>query len=348
MIPSGLNRRTQSGYILILNIGVLALMLLGATYMGKQMSTALVMARAEQQAVQNEQDISDAKAKLLFLLSSLPRTSAGLGIGQNSIVPDGRTYRLDDRIAVQIQDIRGLVSVNGLGIGGAGRQIMERLLGTYGLDSDTTARLVDTLLDYRDGDNLRRINGAEQEEYAAAGTSHLLRNADLLVPTELARIHGWAEIAALWGDDPITNHISVHPRPVLNPNAADWRVLVALGGIAPEMAKDLLQSRRRGEITDITSLVAPGLSGDPFAGGPVIIKTPSDSLLITFLPREGHLGQRIAVNHTPESERCPWRIQYTERIAVSAVSKNWEDTPPLPDLRQLRDASKPNQVQLPF
>lgn len=348
MKPVGFDRETQKGYILILNMGVLALLLLGATYMGNQMSTALRMARAEQQAVRNEIDISNAKAKLLFLLSSLPRTVTGLGIGENAIIPDGRTYRLDDRIAVRIQDVRGLVSVNGLGLGGAGRQVMERLLGTYGLDPDTTARLLDTLLDYRDTDNLRRINGAEQEEYARAGNAHLLRNGDLLAPTELARVHGWAEIAALWGDDPITNHISVHPRPAINPNTADWRVLVALGGIAPEMAKDLLQSRRRGEISDITSLVAPGLSGDPFAGGPVIIKTPSDSLLVTFLPREGFLGQRIAVTHSPESERGPWRIQYTESLEAGSLSKTWDEYPVLPGLTQLRDVSKPNQVQLPF
>jgi general secretion pathway protein K len=341
--------RGQDGYILILCILVLALLLLGATYMGAQMETALGMARAEQQAVRQEAAMADARAKVFFVLAALPRTTQGLGIGATVVVPDGRLYRVDEQVAVRLQDIRGLVNLNGLGASGASRQILERLLGTYGLDSDATARLVDALLDYRDEDNLRRINGAEEEEYRAADKKHSPRNADLKTPRELARIHGWAEENALWGDDPISDHVSVHARAAFNPNTADWRVLVALSGATPEIAKDLLQSRRRGEIQDITPLVASGIAAaDPFAGGPVIVKIPADELLVTFLPKDGRQGIRLDVVHTPGTETGPWRVQYSERVQVGNALERWEDIPMLPDLAQIQALPKPDQVQFPF
>jgi len=340
--------RSQKGYILILNIGVLALLLLGATYMGRQIELALSMGRAELAGLDQEEQIADARARVFFLLSTSPRTMYGLAVGDETVIPDGRLYRVDEHVAVSLQDIRGLLSVNGIGDAGSGRAMLERLLGTYGLDSDTAARLTDALLDYRDSDSLRRLNGAEEEDYQAIGVQQQPRNANLRLPQELARVYGWSDVKALWGEDPITDHISVHERPIINPNTADWRVLSALAGAAPDTVKSLVASRAKGAIKDITPLVAPGLSGDPFAGGPLIVKTPSDELLVTFIPKEGKRGIRYDVVHTPESEHAPWRIQYSEKIVAKNDLTGWEEIPLLPSHDPSKSSETSNQVQLPF
>ena len=341
-------KRQASGYVLILCVSVLALLMLGATYMGRQISVALTVAESEREAVEEEAQMADARAKVLFLLATLPRTLQGIGAGDAAIVPDGRLYRLDEYTAVRFQDVRGLLSLNAISDTGAGRTMMERLLGTYGVDSDTAARLIDALLDYRDTDNLRRLNGAEAEEYRAIGKEHLLRNGELKTPRELVNVYGWAEVEALWGDDPITNHVSVFPRMVLNPNTAGWRVLVAISGIAPEMAKDMLGTRSQGGIRDITPLIMPSLMSAPFSGGSAFLKMVGEETLVSFLPRNGRPGLRINVVHSPRSGFAPWRIQYAERVQTDAALAEWDQIPLLPDPEQIQSLRTPNQVQLPF
>jgi general secretion pathway protein K len=340
--------RRQGGYILLLCIGVLSLLMLGATYMGRQMDTALALARAEQRRIEQDKAMLEARAQALFLLASLPRTLQGLGSGEMVVIPDGRFYRMNDEIAVGFQDVRGLISLNAAGSAGLSRQMLERLLGTYGVSSDLGAQLIDALLDYRDADSLRRINGAEMEEYRAAGKERLLKNGDLALPQELTNVFGWADVAALWGDDPVTRHVSVSPRPVLNPNTANWRVLTALSGTNPEVVKDLLSSRRRGEIVDLTPLVAPMLPADPFAGGPLVLRMSGDEILLTLLPRDGRQGIRLDVVHTPQSPQAPWRIAYAERAVVGETLRDWENLAQLPDISQIRNFPLPNPVKLPF
>jgi len=343
------SHRRSGGYILILCVSVLALLMLGATYMGRQISVALAVAESERQDVEEAARMADARARVLFLLSILPRTIQGIGMGNTVIAPDGRLYRLDEHTAVSFQDTRGLLSLSAVGDTGIGRTMMERLLGTYGVDSDTSARLIDALLDYRDTDPLRRLNGAEAEEYRAIGKEYLLRNDDLKTPRELVNVYGWAEVEALWGDDPITNHVGINQNMMLNPNTAGWRVLVALAGATPETAQDLLGSRRRGEILDVTPLVMPGLSGDPFAGGPSIVKLVGRELQVSFFPRNGRPGIRIHVTHLPLSNYAPWRIQYVERVQPDkALLTEWDQIPLLPNPDQIQDFTATNQVQLPF
>ncbi|MDR1647326.1 MAG: general secretion pathway protein GspK [Zoogloeaceae bacterium] len=338
----------QRGYILLLCIGVLALLMLGATYMGRQMETALTLARAEQRQIEQEKIMLEARTHALFLLASMPRTMQGLGSGEALVVPDGRFYRVNDGIAVSFQDVRGLLSLNLVRDTGMARQMLERLLGTYGVSSEVSAQLIDALLDYRDPDNLRHINGAEVEEYRAAGKEHLLKNGDLVLPQELTNVLGWAEVAALWGNDPITRYLSVNPRPVLNPNTAGWRVLTALSGTNPEVVKDLLGSRQRGDIADLTPLVAPTLSDNPFSNGPMVIKLMSDEILVTFLAQGEKHGLRLDVVHTPLSPQAPWRIAYTEKVAGEEVLRDWDKLPQLPDIRLIQNTPLPNQVELPF
>ena len=122
----------QRGYILALNIAVLAVMLVGATYMGQRLHLALRLARMEEQRVSIELSMQSARAEVLYLLSTAPRSKLGLGTLQGrSVALDGRYYRIGQDIVVSLQDARGLVSVNGVRLSSEfGRNRIERLLST--------------------------------------------------------------------------------------------------------------------------------------------------------------------------------------------------------------------------
>lgn len=341
--------RGQRGYILALNIAVLALMLVGATYIGERMSLALKLAQAEQRRVADELALEEARARVLFLLSTVPRTRDGLGAGNQAVRLDGRYYRVGAGALVSLQDARGLFGINVFGLIGSGRERIERFLATYPLDAASIARLTDTLLDYRDGDNLRRINGAEAEDYLAAGKGDTPRNADLLAPGELSRVFGWDEMEALWQDDPVSENVHVYPRGAFNPNTAGWRALAAQGGLTPEIAQSLVRSRRSGEIPDISRLAFSGTIGDPFGSASLVSPFPGETVIVTLRPAGGNWGLRLAVEHTPTGAKAPWRIQYAYRVALAPLDdKEAAAIAELPQSGALREFAVQDQIQLPF
>ena len=59
-----------------------------------------------------------------------------------------------------------------------------------GLDVDAAARIVDAILDWRDADDLRRPNGAEQADYRAANLKYGPANAPFVTVGELGRVLG--------------------------------------------------------------------------------------------------------------------------------------------------------------
>src|SRR5438552_8874075 len=103
--------------------------------------------------------------------------------------PDGSVQVWDDanaRIAVCAIDGSGKIDLNT-----APDNLLKGFLQTVGeLDSDTAARLVDVIGDWKDVDDLRRPNGAEAPEYQAAGLTYKPANAPFETVFELQRVLG--------------------------------------------------------------------------------------------------------------------------------------------------------------
>ena len=59
-----------------------------------------------------------------------------------------------------------------------------------GADPDLAAHIVDAILDWRDADDLKRPNGAEEADYRAAGLKYKPANAPFETVSDLARVHG--------------------------------------------------------------------------------------------------------------------------------------------------------------
>ena len=339
----------QQGYILVLNLAVLALMLLGASYVGQRVSDAVQLAKAEEHVVDANYELESARSQLLLVLATAPRYAYGLGVEPNSIALDGSEYMLADSLLISLQDVRGLVSLNGTNLSGFGRERIERFLGTWGVNDTRVSALTDALLDYRDADDLRRLNGAERNEYRQAGVESNLRNGDLLSVSELQRVFGWKDVPEIWGQDPIVDHISVQTGSSFNPNTANWRGLVAMAGVEPDTAKSLVANRRASPVfVDQSGFLFGAGVGDPFGANSFVLPFPGATLIATLRMADASWGYRMVVTHTPGDNTGPWRIGAVWRLPLPKPLKPVAETPKMPDLGLMIPAGGISQIKSPF
>jgi general secretion pathway protein K len=152
-----------------------------------------------------------------------------------------------------------------------------------GLISEFTSRsaaqsIGDALLDWRDGDDLVRSQGAEKEAYQRAGSAYVPRNAPLTRLDELLRIRGVTDSLAQMLDP----YITVNSDFRLDVNAAPEPVLAAFPGIGIGGARELIARRQSGPFTSVSEVLTLLRAGSGGADGqlPVLAVAPS-RLLVT-------------------------------------------------------------------
>ena len=103
---------------------------------------------------------------------------------------DGRSYTADmgdGHYRLMITDESGKINLNTLrdnnGI------ILKNLLINNGVAEDIAGIIVDSILDWKDKDNLHRLNGAEDDYYQSLPKPYKAKNADFDSLEELSLIH---------------------------------------------------------------------------------------------------------------------------------------------------------------
>jgi general secretion pathway protein K len=142
----------------------------------------------------------------------LPRQRVPLGAGEFS-------YRISDEEA--------RVNVNT-----AGPDRIERLLTAAGLDKQTRDIINDSLQDWKDADDLHRINGAESEDYyLKQPVPYRARNGALQDAAELLQIRGVTReiYRGVQDHSGLADLVTVVGRDTVNMNTAPAPVLTALG-----------------------------------------------------------------------------------------------------------------------
>lgn len=103
-------------------------------------------------------------------------------------VGDGRPYRFgygDAEIEVQITDDSGKIDINA-----ASDDMMINLFVSRGLPLDQAEALAAAVHDWKDSDDLTQPNGAEIDDYKAAGLSYGPKNAPFDTVSELQQVLG--------------------------------------------------------------------------------------------------------------------------------------------------------------
>lgn len=305
MVQHG-SRSRQGGFILVLTLWVLAAIAIAAAYFGERVQASLRLASARQDLAEAQIVLNNGRAEVLYRLATSPMSTYGLGDPPEAVRLDNRPY-MESGGLVQLQDAGGLLDLN---IAADGPLL--RLLGRLDVPSDAGLALVDALRDYEDGDDLRRLNGAESTQYRAIGRADLPRNEELQSPQELRDVYGWAHQGALWKRGELMDLTTVGGTARLNPNTAPLQLLATLQGVTPEAAQLIVQHR---EIEPVSAAWMDRMLGTRFNTLPSPLRTfPFTAVRVTQRVPGLPWAIRYNVELTPKGNSTPWKITYFYRL----------------------------------
>jgi general secretion pathway protein K len=227
-----------------------------------------------------------ADAGLEHVRSRLARLLAGtLTLQQTPTVGDSwstasmaltDTVKLgDERYCVSVRDAGASLNINV-----ANEQELERFFIALPIDAGRATEIAESIMDWRDSDNLHRLHGAEADDYLRLGSAVLPSNEKFSRLEELRYLKS------------VTPEIFARARPFLtlmgtgqiNINSAPRSVLLALPGMTEEAVSVLLQTR--GSSQPIHSLQELSLRLSSGARASLIDANPELLPLVAFETRE--------------------------------------------------------------
>jgi general secretion pathway protein K len=180
-------------------------------------------------------------------------------------LPDGREYRIqfeEAEVSIRVTDESGLIDLNAADV-----QTFVNLLVTAGVELTEATAIAESILDWRDGDDLKMLNGAEDADYRAGSFPYGAKDAPFDLVAELQQVMGMSyELYQR-----IAPALTVYSgQAVPNLAYAPVEVLRAFPNIDPAMAQMLIEQRQAWlpglglpppTLPDGTPLVAEGGTG---------------------------------------------------------------------------------------
>ena len=313
----------QNGFVLVVTLWILAIITIAAAYFAERVGSSVSLARQSQQATEVLLDMSSTRAEILFRLGTTRMGIYGLGPTlQTAIALDNRAYAGVGHDIVRLQDSRGLININFIQ-----PEMLLRLLGQMGVAAEHRDSMLDTLYDYTDTDDLRRLNGAEAAEYRARSLP-LPPNDWLVTPLQLQNIIGWREQTVLWRDSKFSEVITTSRVLGFNPNTAPREALTAMPGGSGEIADNLIKLRALNPLTNVSQLT--GLEGQPGLDSESLKFFPGDNVRLTQESDKIPWVMRYQIALTPYSDQVPWRIDHYIKTGANSLPKNANEIFPLP------------------
>jgi general secretion pathway protein K len=145
-----------------------------------------------------------------------------------------------ERLEVRLRGEGARLNINQL-LASQDRITLKNLFALWELPSDEADRLIDALVDWTDKDDLRLFNGAERQDYEAAGIENAPSNRPFRSVAEMAGVRGLDELARLnpeWRDA-----FTIFGDGLVDVNEASSEILQAAAGLTPEMADQIVAWR---------------------------------------------------------------------------------------------------------
>ncbi len=200
----------RRGYVFVLALWTIVILavLSGAAFTA--MSSANATLRAIIDRERSITAFTDAEARLLYLLLTEPiglsalhvggqldpdPTIGGFAFGGELVDTQGAPYRMNTSqgpVIVRLIAANGLINLSGDTVLSA-----RALLTAQGLSEPAARRLAARLADYADGDDLKRLGGAEHPDYPELTPPG---NAPLRTASEACAVLGWREEVPLCRD----------------------------------------------------------------------------------------------------------------------------------------------------
>ncbi len=302
----------QRGIALIAVLWLTMLLTVIASGFAYSMRGGALAARNTMSVAQARAAADGAVARVAFELSR-PRNSI------DAWLPDGQIRAWNDgeiAIASTALDESALIDLNS-----AADPLLKGLLQNVGgLDPDAAERVLEAILDWRDADELRRPNGAEAEDYRAAGLKYVPSNAPFESTGELARVIGVTpELMAR-----IAGSLTVYSRQRgINPLTAPRGSLLAIPNVTPDTVDAYIASRNDARAQQLP--VPPFPAAQSFTAG----VSPVWRIHVEATTPDGVTFARDAVVRPQNDPRQPMAVllwQEGEAVQRSAATTNATQT----------------------
>lgn len=162
---------------------------------------------------------------------------------------------------VKLTDENGKVDINA-----ASEVILKNLLLNLGVSNEQADTIVDSIMDWKDPDDLHRLHGAESDYYMSLPNPYKAKNANFDSLEELQMVKGITP-EILYGNPGgkgLIDYLTINSKNrLVNVNAAPREVLMAIPGITQELADSIIAFRENVEIKNMADV--QGLIGTNYA-----------------------------------------------------------------------------------
>ena len=244
----------QKGVALVLVLWVVTLLSVIAGNFAFSMRGEAQIARNLLSTAQAQAQADGGIQRAWYEMMKLP-TEPNRWMGDGSV----HEQRLEGGLLrIFIQDESGKIDLNT-----ASEALLTGLFRSVGVGAEAAATLVDSVQDWRDSDKLRRLNGAEEAEYLAAGKTYAPSNAPFETVDELQRVLGMTPDLFRLVEPALTVYSK---QPGINTAVAPRSALLAIPGVNPEMVSQYLVLRQSAADAQQPAPVFVGAGA--FASGP--------------------------------------------------------------------------------
>jgi len=268
--------RGRRGFALVSVLWILVLLTAILGEFAYSMRTEVTIARNFKEATQAHYI---ATAGFIRSVAGLSRQiGQGAGLGGEPETGEETTWRINAPIppqpfgagefTVHIDNTAGLIDLNT-----ASEGLLRLMAGMLGAGDRERDVLVDSILDWRDSDDLHRLNGAEDDYYRTLPNPYPCKNAPFDSVDELLLVRGMrpelltpavrAALVVIPEEKGADRGGGGPPRPAapaspgqINVNAAPRRLLEVLPQITPQQVEELLRFRVGGDFRSVDEVRA--------------------------------------------------------------------------------------------
>lgn len=207
----------------------------------------------------------------------------------------GKPFKQGEFVTVKIQDVSGLLSVQY-----PNEDVLRRVLKRLGVDEERAEHIKDSLRDWQDEDDLRRLNGAEKDVYVLGP-----RNRPVSIINEIELVSGMDTKLATSLLPLFRNERASYFNPLLAPE-------ILLQAFLNSDAQDIIAMRNAGQLT---STLFSQLSGVYEREGVVFSKSGHYRITLTAHVGDVTLSKKISVELEPYVN--------SPKVVIDKFSEQW-------------------------
>lgn len=250
---TAVKRENQRGIALLLVLWVLAILMaivLSFSFLTRtDITSTLAYSRAVKKGLIAEAGLHRAITELFNRKENRLLEEAPPWMG------DGRPYREDfgaGHFIVRITDETGKVDINA-----APDVLLRKIMENRGVEAGDIDIIIDSIMDWKDPDDLYRLSGAESDYYQSLENPYHAKNSRFETPEELILVRGITR-ELLYGDGGrggiIDLFTTVSGSARINVAAAPKEVLMAIPGMTETVADGIIEQRKSGGIRTVRDL----------------------------------------------------------------------------------------------